>query len=114
VRSYRVSANRVVPTTEEDKRAWAEQMFQRQPALLELPLILVPEPLFGEPEEFIRHSPVVGAALNEWMVKAKEEDLRLSIERPWIPTSEIYIPNTPIGRRFVTAHSKNQGLLRTR
>src|SRR4028119_678749 len=34
------------------------------------------------------------------MVKAKEEDLRLSIERPLIPTSEIYIPNTPIGRRF--------------
>lgn len=100
MRSYRVPTDRVVPTTEEDKRAWAEQIFQRQPALLELPLILVPEHLLGEPEEFIRHSPVVGAALNEWMVKAKEEDLRLSLERPWIPTSVIYIPNTPIGRRF--------------
>jgi hypothetical protein len=100
MRSYRVPTDRVVPTTEEDKRAWAEQMFQRQPALLELPLILVPEHLFGEPEEFLRHSPVVRGALNEWMAKAKEEDLRLSIERPLIPTSEIYIPNTPIGRRF--------------
>ncbi len=99
VRSYKVPTG-LVPTTEEEKRAWAERMFQRQPALLELPLLLVPEHLLDVPEEFIRHSPVVIAALNEWMTKAKEEDLRLSIERPWIPKAEIYIPNTPIGKRF--------------
>ena len=100
VRSYRVLTDRVVPTTEEEKRAWAERIFQREPALLELPLILVPEYFFQMHEEFFQKSPIVIAALNQWMAKAKEDDLRLSIERPWIPTSEIYIPDTPIGRRF--------------
>jgi len=99
VRSYKVPTA-LIPTTEQDKRAFAERILQRQPALLELPLILVPEHLLHIPEEFCQHSPVVIAALNEWMTKAKEEDLRLNIERPWIPKAEIYIPNTPIGKRF--------------
>jgi hypothetical protein len=34
------------------------------------------------------------------MTRAKEEDLRLNIERPWIPTAEIYIPHTLMGKRF--------------
>lgn len=99
VRSYKVPTN-LVPTSEQDKRAWAERIFQRQPALLELPLILVPEHLLDVPEEFRRDEAVVVSALNEWMTIAREEDLRLSIERPWIPTAEIYIPNTRIGKRF--------------
>jgi hypothetical protein len=34
------------------------------------------------------------------MTRAKEEDLRLNIERPLIPTAEIYIPDTLRGKRF--------------
>lgn len=99
VRSYKVPTD-LTPTTEQDKRAFAERILQRQPALLELPLILVPEHLLHVPEEFRQHSAVVISALNRWMTRAKEEDLRLNIERPWIPTAEIYIPHTPIGLKF--------------
>jgi hypothetical protein len=97
--SYKVRTD-LIPTTEQDKRAFAERILQRQPALLELPLILVPEHLLHVPEEFRHHSAVVISALNRWMTRAKEEDLRLNIERPWIPTAEIYIPDTLRGKRF--------------
>jgi len=97
--SYKVRTD-LIPTTEEDKRALAERIFQRPLALLELPLILVPEHLLHVREDVCRQQAVVTAALNEWMTRAKAEDLRLLIERPWIPTAEIYIPNTPIGKRF--------------
>jgi len=97
--SYKVPTD-LIPTTEEDKRAFAERILQRQPALLELPLILVPEHLLHVPEEFRQHSAVVISALNPWMTRAKEEDFRLNIERPWIPKAEIYIPHTLVGKRF--------------
>lgn len=90
----------LIPTNDEDKRAFAERILQRQPALLELPLILVPEHLLDVPEEFRQHSTVVISALNQWIKQAKEEDLRLNIERPWIPTAKIYIPCTSRGKRF--------------
>ena len=90
---------RVVPTTEQ-KRAWTERRVERQRRLLELPLILVPQHLLQEPEESWQHSPDVIAALNKWMTKATLDDLRLNIERPLIPTSEIYIPNTSKGKKF--------------
>jgi hypothetical protein len=99
VYSYKVRTD-LIPTTEQDKRACAERIFQRQPALLELPLILVPEHLLHVSEEFRQHSAVAISALNRWMTRAKEEDLRLNIERPWIPTAEIYIPHTLMGKRF--------------
>ena len=99
VYSYKVPTD-LIPTTEQDKKAFAERILQRQPALLELPLILVPEHLLHVPEEFRQHSAVVISALNRWMTRAKEEDLRLNIERPWIPKAEIYIPDTPIGLKF--------------
>jgi len=99
VRSYKVPTD-LIPTTEQDKRAFAERILQRQPALLELPLILVPEHLLHVPEEFRQQKVVVVSALNRWMTRAKEEDLRLNIERPWIPKAEIYIPNTLRGKRF--------------
>jgi len=93
VRSYKVRTD-LIPTTEQDKRAFAEQIFPRPKALLELPLILVPERLLHAPEHVLRQKAVVIAALNEWMTRAKEEDLRLHIKRSWIPTAEIYIPHT--------------------
>ncbi|MBD0344259.1 MAG: hypothetical protein ICV63_05390 [Coleofasciculus sp. Co-bin14] len=97
--SYKVRTD-LIPTTEQDKRAFAERILQRQPALLELPLILVPEHLLHVPEEFRQQEAVVISALNRWMTRAKEEDFRLNIERPWIPTAEIYIPNNLKGKRF--------------
>ena len=97
--SYKVRTD-LIPTTEQDKRAFAERILQRQPALLELPLILVPEHFLLVPEEFRQQEAVVISALNRWMTRAKEEDLRLNIERPWIPTAEIYIPDTLRGKRF--------------
>jgi hypothetical protein len=99
--SYKVRTD-LIPTTEEDKRALAERIFQRPLALLELPLILVPEHLLHVREDVCRQQAVVTAALNEWMTRAKAEDLRLLIERPWIPTAEIYIPNTPLEKDFST------------
>ncbi|HEY9833840.1 MAG TPA: hypothetical protein V6D26_25035 [Stenomitos sp.] len=99
VYSYKVRTD-LIPTTEQDKRACAERIFQRQPALLELPLILVPEHLLHIPEEFRQQKAVVISALNRWMTRAKEEDFRLNVERPWIPTAEIYIPDTIRGKRF--------------
>jgi hypothetical protein len=99
VRSYKVQTD-LIPTTEQDKRAFAEQIFPRPKALLELPLILVPERLLHAPEHVLEQKAVVIAALNEWMTRAKEEDLRLHIERLEIPTAEIYIPHTPIGLKF--------------
>lgn len=99
VRSYKVRTD-LIPTTEQGKRAFAERILQRQPALLELPLILVPEHLLLVAEEFRQHSAVVISALNRWMTRAKEEDFRLNVERPWIPTAEIYIPNNIKGKRF--------------
>jgi len=99
VRSYKVPTD-LIPTTEQDKRVFAERILQRQPALLELPLILVPEHLLHVPEEFRQQSAVVISALNRWMTRAKEEDLRLNVERTWIPTAEIYIPHTLRGKRF--------------
>ena len=99
VYSYKVRTD-LIPTTEQDKRTCAERIFQRQPALLELPLILVPEHLLHVPEEFRQQKAVVISALNLWMTRAKEEDLRLNIEQPWIPKAEIYIPNTLLGKRF--------------
>jgi hypothetical protein len=98
IRSYQVRIDRSHPTLKEE-RAWIEGQYERQPALLELPLILVPEYLF-EIYEFWKNSPIVIAALNEWITKAKEDDLRLNIERRWIPTAEIYIRDTRIGEKF--------------
>jgi hypothetical protein len=100
---------RVVPTTEQ-KRAWTERHVERQRRLLELPLILVPQHLLQEPEESWQHSPDVIAALNKWMTKATLDDLRLSFERPWIPKAEIYIPNTPKGKKFFKLAKRSERL----
>lgn len=86
--------------TEKELYAFAESMLEYPKTLLEMPLVLIPEPLFQTAREFRRGIPCVQSILDRWLEGAKEDDQCLRIERRWIPHAEIYIPDTDEGKEF--------------
>lgn len=88
--------------TEREILEWAESVFARPKALQELPLILAPKCLFQTRQKLRRQSSVIKSSLDEWMLRAREDDELLRIERRFIPFAEIYIPDTCKGQKFFT------------
>lgn len=81
-------------------QAIAKHCLQPTPALQELPLILVPEPMFSLPVERRQQNPAVRQAIQVWLDEAHLDDERLRIERRLIAHTPIYIPDTLKGRQF--------------
>lgn len=86
--------------TEEEIRLLAARLLEHPKTLLEMPLLLLPEPLFQTARERRHNIPIVQATLDQWLKQAKEDDQCLRIERRWIPYTEVHIPDTDAGRAF--------------
>jgi hypothetical protein len=79
----------------------AKNVLEKPKVLQDLALISVPESLMLFPDEARQRSTIVQSALSVWEEHVREDDLRFGFEeRCWIPRIEIYIPDTPDGKKF--------------
>jgi hypothetical protein len=99
-RHYRLNSLDLSQLSDEELHLWASHVFEAPKAFCDVVFVLVPESYLDISLSFCERSSQTKAALDTWSKEAQYHDIRLHIERNWIPHQVIYLPDTAEGKVF--------------
>jgi hypothetical protein len=99
-RYYSLNSLDLSQLSNEELYLWASHIFEAPKAFCDLVLVLVPESHLDVSLSFCQRSSHTKVALDTWLEETQYHDIRLDIERHWIPHQVIYLPDTTEGQAF--------------